>query len=41
MLITKKFVEKEPEQIASFLYNGAGLSKAAIGEYLGQRLVCK
>ncbi|XP_077133972.1 cytohesin-4 isoform X2 [Ranitomeya variabilis] len=37
LLITKKFVEKEPEQIASFLYNGAGLSKAAIGEYLGQR----
>ncbi|XP_073430440.1 cytohesin-4 isoform X2 [Dendrobates tinctorius] len=37
LLITKKFVEKEPEQIAGFLYNGAGLSKAAIGEYLGQR----
>ncbi|XP_069823246.1 cytohesin-4 isoform X1 [Dendropsophus ebraccatus] len=37
LLITKKFVEKDPEQIASFLYNGAGLSKAAIGEYLGQR----
>ncbi|XP_056380101.1 cytohesin-4 isoform X2 [Hyla sarda] len=37
LLITKKFVEKDPEQIASFLYNGAGLSKAAIGVYLGQR----
>ncbi|XP_066452403.1 cytohesin-4 isoform X1 [Eleutherodactylus coqui] len=37
LLITKKFVEKEPEQIANFLFNGAGLSKAAIGEYLGQR----
>ncbi|XP_063796719.1 cytohesin-4 isoform X2 [Pseudophryne corroboree] len=37
LLINKKFLERDPEQIASFLYQGAGLSKAAIGEYLGQR----
>ncbi|XP_018407799.1 PREDICTED: cytohesin-4-like isoform X1 [Nanorana parkeri] len=37
LLINRKFLEQNAEQIAGFLYNGAGLSKAAIGEYLGQR----
>ncbi|KAG8436279.1 hypothetical protein GDO86_007402 [Hymenochirus boettgeri] len=37
LLIEKKFVEKEPKHIATFLFQGAGLSKTAIGEYLGQR----
>ncbi|CAH2312463.1 cytohesin-4 isoform X1 [Pelobates cultripes] len=36
MLIEKKFLEKDPHQIASFLYQGTGLSKSAIGEYMGQ-----
>ncbi|XP_075039169.1 cytohesin-4 [Mixophyes fleayi] len=37
LLINKKFLERDPEHIASFLYQSAGLSKSAIGEYLGQR----
>uniref|UniRef100_A0A803KDP6 Cytohesin 4 n=1 Tax=Xenopus tropicalis TaxID=8364 RepID=A0A803KDP6_XENTR len=37
LLIEKKFVEKDPSHIASFLFHGEGLSKTAIGEYLGER----
>ncbi|XP_068111121.1 cytohesin-4-like [Hyperolius riggenbachi] len=37
LLINRKFLENDAEQIAGFLYNGDGLSKTAIGEYLGQR----
>ncbi|KAM4722831.1 cytohesin-4 [Rhinophrynus dorsalis] len=37
LLIERKFLEKDPVCIASFLYAREGLSKAAIGEYLGQR----
>lgn len=37
LLISRKFLERDAEHIASFLYKGAGLSKTAIGEYLGQR----
>ncbi|XP_053324646.1 cytohesin-4 [Spea bombifrons] len=36
LLIEKKLLEREPGQIADFLYQGAGLSKTAIGEFLGQ-----
>ncbi|XP_053577201.1 cytohesin-4 [Bombina bombina] len=37
MLIEKKLLERDPVKIAQFLYQEAGLSKTAIGEYLGQR----
>ncbi|KAM5148278.1 cytohesin-4 [Mantella aurantiaca] len=37
LLISRKLLEKDAEQIAGFLYEGTGLSKNAIGEYLGQR----
>ncbi|KAM4652893.1 cytohesin-4 [Discoglossus pictus] len=36
-LIEKKLLERDPGLIAEFLYEGVGLSKAAIGEYLGER----
>ncbi|XP_072277341.1 cytohesin-4 [Pyxicephalus adspersus] len=37
LLFSRKFLEKDAEQIANFLYNGEGLSKTAIGDYLGLR----
>ncbi|KAM9324498.1 cytohesin-4-like [Gastrophryne carolinensis] len=37
LLINRKFLEKDADKIARFFYDGAGLSKTAIGEYLGQR----
>uniref|UniRef100_A0A8D2J3X5 SEC7 domain-containing protein n=1 Tax=Varanus komodoensis TaxID=61221 RepID=A0A8D2J3X5_VARKO len=38
-LIESKVLSSDAQEIAKFLYQGEGLSKTAIGEYLGQRYV--
>ena len=37
-LIDNNLVENTPEMVASFLYNGEGLNKTSICEYLGEKL---
>lgn len=32
-------LEKTPEAVANFLFNGEGLSKKSIGDYLGEKEV--
>ena len=36
-LIDNELLENTPESVAQFLYNGEGLNKTAIGDYLGER----
>lgn len=36
-LIEFGFLEKTPESVAEFLFNGEGLSKKSIGDYLGEK----
>lgn len=36
-LIDNGLVENTPDMVASFLYNGEGLNKTSIGEYLGEK----
>ena len=36
-LIENGLVENTPEAVASFLYNSEGLTKTAIGEYMGEK----
>ena len=36
-LIENGLLENTPESVAQFLYNGEGLNKTAIGDYLGER----
>lgn len=36
-LVEHGLVQNTPEEVAQFLYNGEGLSKTAIGDYLGER----
>lgn len=38
-LVENNLVQNTPEQIAAFLFNETGLSKRAIGEYLGEKYV--
>lgn len=38
-LIENHLVENTPETIATFLFNGEGLNKTAIGNYLGEKLI--
>jgi len=37
-LIENGLVENTPEAVASFLYNSEGLTKTAIGEYMGEKI---
>lgn len=37
-LVEHDILEETPESIAKFLFDGNGLSKAAIGDYLGERI---
>ena len=39
-LVENGLLQESPEDVARFLYKGEGLSKAAIGDYLGERYVC-
>lgn len=36
-LVEHGLLEKNPDAVASFLLNGEGLNKTAIGEFLGER----
>lgn len=36
-LIENNLVENNPDAVGSFLYNGEGLNKTSIGEYLGEK----
>ena len=38
-LIENEILQDNAESIAQFLYKGEGLSKAAIGDYLGERYI--
>ena len=35
-LVSKFLIDNTPEDIAKFLFEGEGLSKTAIGDYLGE-----
>lgn len=36
-LVENSLVENTPEAVAQFLFNGDGLNKTAIGNYLGEK----
>ena len=36
-LIESNLVENTPEAVARFLFNGEGINKVALGNYLGER----
>lgn len=36
-LIENNLVENTPEAIAQFFFNGEGLNKTSIGDYLGEK----
>ena len=36
-LIENELLQNVPEQVAQFLYQGEGLNKTAIGDYLGEK----
>lgn len=36
-LIENELLQNVPDQVAQFLYQGEGLNKTAIGDYLGEK----